>query len=467
MPRNYFKTAWRNLVNNKVYSTLNILGLATGMAVALLIGLWVKDQSSYDQFLPNYQQAYQIKYNYNNNGEIHTQTEVCIPLAQALKNDIPEIAYTALTFGPATYGSLGSNLKTSGPPGQTATAGTPETGNATRATGQTTGDKRIAPSGLIAGPDFLKIFQYPMIEGNADDALRDPTSIVLTQSTARALFGNIDPMNKIVRRDNTENLKVTGVIKDLPHNSSFHFDYITSFDDFAASGWVKAATTNWNHSFFQLYIGLQPNAGSTSINPNTNPDASVDAKIKLLVKKYAPQTYQTFQQQVIMQPLKDWHLYTEYKNGMATGGLIDYVRLFSTIGVLVLLIACINFMNLSTARSEKRAKEVGVRKVIGSTRRGLIAQFLIESIVMTALAFALSLLLVQFVLPAVNTMTRASINIPYSNGWFWLIMLSYVLFTGPHERHRLYPAQTRSPAKSSNLIFLIRTTLFATFEKNK
>ena len=410
MLRNYFKTAWRSLVNNKVYSTLNILGLATGMAVALLIGLWVKDQSSYDQFLPNYQQAYQVKYNYNNNGEIRTQTEVCIPLAQALKNDIPEIAYTALTFGPAAYGSLGSNLKTAsnatGTPGQTANPA----------------DKKIAPSGLIAGPDFLKIFQFPMIEGNADDALRDPTSIVLTQSTARALFGNIDPMNKIVRRDNTENLKVTGVIKDLPQNSSFHFDCITSFDDFAASGWVKAATTNWNHSFFQLYIGLKPNTGNT--------DASVDAKIKSLVRKYAPQTYQTFQQQVIMQPLKDWHLYTEYKNGIATGGLIDYVRLFSIIGVLVLLIACINFMNLSTARSEKRAKEVGVRKVIGSTRQGLIMQFLIESIVMTALAFALSLLLVQFVLPAFNTMTRASISIPWSNGWFWLIMLSYVLFTG-------------------------------------
>src|SRR5450432_615248 len=173
MLRNYFKTAWRNLIRSKVYSSLNIFGLATGMAVALLIGLWVNDQTSYDHFLPNYQQAYQVKYNYNNNGEIKTQIEVCIPLADALKNEVPEIAYTASAFGPANYGTLTDIL--------------------------TVNDKKISPDGMVAGADFLKIFQFPFIEGNADNALKDISSIILTESTAKALFGNESAMNKIVR----------------------------------------------------------------------------------------------------------------------------------------------------------------------------------------------------------------------------------------------------------------------------
>jgi putative ABC transport system permease protein len=389
MLKNYFKTAWRNLINNKIYSSLNILGLATGMAVALLIGLWVYYQSSYDRFLPAYQQAFQVRYNYNNNGEIRTQSEVCLPLADALKNDIPEIAYTAPAFGPVSNGLM-------------------------------VDDKRLHLSGLIAGTDFLKIFQFPFLEGNAEEALKDPSSIVLTQSTARALFGEADPVGKTIRFAGSYGVKVTGVLRDLPRNSSFQFDYITPFSAFASGGWVKAAKTNWNHSFFLLYASLRPNASH----------GQVEAKSRLLVKKYAPETYKTFQQQVIMQPLKDWHLYTDYKNGSAVGGLFDTMRLFSLIGILVLLIACINFMNLSTARSEKRAREVGVRKVIGSTRGGLIRQFLIESIVITCMAFALSLVVVQIVLPSFNALARANISVPYASGLFWLLMASYVLLTG-------------------------------------
>ena len=171
MVRNYFKTAWRSLIRNKVYSLLNVLGLATGMAVALLIGLWVYDQYSYDRFLPNYQQAYQVRFNYNNNGNIHTQSEVCLPLAEALKNDIPEVAYAAPAFGPVTN-TLGL------------------------------GDKKLNPQGMIAGEDFLKIFQFPLLKGNAATALKDRYSIVLTQSTAKALFGDTDPINKTIRIDN-------------------------------------------------------------------------------------------------------------------------------------------------------------------------------------------------------------------------------------------------------------------------
>lgn len=386
---NYFKTAWRNLLHNKAYSVLNILGLATGMAVALLIGLWVYDQSSYDRFLPGYEQAYQVRFNYNNNGEIRTQTEVCLPLADALKNDIPEVAWATPAFGPVNN-VLGL------------------------------GDKRLRPKGMIGGDDFLKIFQFPVLKGDAATALKDPYSIVLTESTAKALFGDADPLNKMIRIDNFEDRKVTAVIKDIPRNSTFQFDYITAFSAFTNGGWVKAATTNWGHNFFKLYIGLQPNASYEQ----------AASKSKMLVKKYAPEIYNTFRHEVTLQPLKDWHLYTDFKNGAATGGLIDYIRMFSIIGILVLLIACINFMNLSTARSAKRAREVGVRKVIGSSRNGLIGQFLVESIVLTGMAFILSLVIVQMALPAFNFLTSTHIAIPYTNGIFWLMMSGYVLLTG-------------------------------------
>jgi len=389
MLQTYIKTAWRNIVRGKLYSALNILGLAIGMAVALLIGLWVFHQSSYDRFIPGYQQAYQVKFNLNNNGEIHTQNAVCLPLADALKKDIPEIALVAQGFGPS------SNILR-------------------------VGDKRIRPIGMSGGPDFLKIFQLPLLEGSAENALKEPSSIVLTHATAIALFGAADPLNKTVWIEDDRLLKVTGVLKDLPANSSFQFDYLTDFLPLSSEGWVKAAVTDWNSLYFNTYVSLRPNVSYAQVEP----------KMKFLVKKYAPEVYKTFQQQVLLQPLKDWHLYTDYKNGVVAGGLIDYVRMFGIIGVLVLLIACINFMNLSTARSEKRAREVGVRKVIGSSRADLIRQFLTESLVITCLAFGLSLLLVQLALPLFNTLTRSSIQIPFSNGLFWLSMLSYVLLTG-------------------------------------
>ncbi|HZE85801.1 MAG TPA: ABC transporter permease, partial [Puia sp.] len=389
MFKNYFKTAWRNLLRNKVYSGLNILGLAIGMGVALLIGLWVMGQLSFDRFLPGYERAYQVRFNTSDKGAIRTQPEVCIPLADALKKDVPGIAHVAPAFGPV------SNALT-------------------------IGDKRIVLDGIIGGEEFFQIFQCPFLEGDPAKALEEPSSIVLTQSTARALFGNADAMNKIVLSYGNTPLKVTGIIQDLPRNSSLQFGFVTPFSFFAADGWVKAAKTNWNHTFFLMYMGLQPHADFDR----------VAAQSKMLVQKYAPSTYRVFQQQVFFQPLRDWHLYTEFKNGRAVGGLIDYVRLFSIIGILVLLIACINFMNLSTARSEKRAREVGVRKVIGSSRRGLILQFLVESLVITFLAFLLSLSLVQLALPAFNGLTHEFLRIPYADGSFWGVMMGYVLLTG-------------------------------------
>ena len=389
MFRNYFKTAWRNIVRGKVYSLLNLLGLATGMAVALLIGLWVHYQLSYDREVPGYDRAYQVRFNYRENGVIRNQAEVCLPLGDALKKDIPEVEHVAPAF------DIGQVVLVAG-------------------------DKHIYGHVLYAGEEYLQVFPLPLVGGDAATALRGPSpSVVLTESMARSLFGKEDALNKTVRFG-TDFLKVTAVIRELPRNSSFHFDILLPFSNFAQYDGIKQALTNWREVYYQMYVSLRPGADA----------GKVEAKARQLVRQHAPESYANTHREAMFFPLKDWHLYTDFKDGQPAGGLIDYVRMFSIVGFLVLLIACINFMNLSTARSERRAREVGVRKVMGSLRGQLIGQFLVESLLMTALAFLLSVALVQAVLPAFDALTGDAVQVPYASGGFWLIMLSLVLLTG-------------------------------------
>src|SRR5258708_4275942 len=363
------------------------------MAVALLIGLWIYYECKFDRFTPGYAQAYQVKYNFSDNGDVRTAPEVAIPLANALKNDIPEIDRVALSYGPDPYGSNSDVLQV--------------------------GDKKISPVELTADDDFLKIVQLPLLAGSAENALNESNDIVLTESVARALFGTTDCVGKLIPVASWLTWKVSAVLKDLPPNSTLQFGCIVPWRYFK-QGWARMASTNWNHNLFRLYASLKPNVSYAQVAP----------KIKGLVEKYAPATYGMMKQQVIMQPMEDWHLYNVYKNGVASGGLIDYIWMFGVIGILVLVIACINFTNLSTARSEKRAREVGIRKVIGSSREALIGQFLMESVILTFLSFVLSLLLIQLVLSSFNALAGTHINIPYTSGWFWLIMVSYVVLTG-------------------------------------
>ncbi len=389
MFKNYFKTAWRSLLKNKGYSALNILGLATGMAVALLIGLWVYYQLSYDRFLPGYSHQYQVKMNFTIDGNTRTQDAVSLPLAEVLRKDIPGIKYVAESDWMESHGLV-------------------------------VGDKKLYLDGAQVGGDFLKMFQYPLLEGSRNTVMQDPNSIVLTKSTAVALFGNADPVGKIVRFDNSSDLKVTGILKDLPSNSSLQYNYLVPFSHKEATeDWMKDARHQWTNNSFQMFATLQPNVSYKQ----------VATKIKNIVMDRS-EKMRPGHPAILMQPLQDWHLYDEFRNGKAVGGFIDYVRMFGIIGILVLLIACINFMNLATARSEKRAKEVGVRKTLGSERKDLILQFLIESIIITCIAAAFSLLLVQLALPAFNTLTGAKLSIPFSSLPFWGIMAVYVLITG-------------------------------------
>lgn len=390
MVTNFFKIAWRNLRNNKVYSLLNILGLATGMAVALVIGLWVYYQLSYDRFLPGYQHVYKVKNKYHNDDGIEVGDATCLPLADVLRKEIPGVKYVARTDWMGRHSLV-------------------------------TGEKKLYQRGVIADEDFLKIFPFPLLKGNANVAMKDPYSIVLCESTAKALFGNDDPLTKTIRIDNSHDLKVTGVLQDVPANSTMQFTYIVPLSYALQNyGSIKPNINNWRDKSFQTFVALEPNANY----------AQIASKVKQIEKNHNPEDYKLWQMETLLHPIQDWHLHNEYENGAPTGGFISYVKMFSIIGILVLLIACINFVNLSTARSEKRAREVGIRKAVGSQRTPLIFQFLFESLLLTGIAFALALLMVQGALPAFNELTKTSLHIPWQNGYFWLLMAAYVVFTG-------------------------------------
>jgi putative ABC transport system permease protein len=385
MLRNYIKIAWRNIVNNKAYTAINVLGLAAGMAVALMIALWVTNEYSYDKFLPNADRVYQVRRNFNSNGETLTFSSTSLKLADVLRT-LPEVEYVASTDWGGTHGLM-------------------------------VGDKKLSIDGVQAGSDFLKMFEYKLLQGSRSSALNDPYSIVITRATAIALFGTENVINKVVKVDNAYNLKVTGVMQDVPLNSSLQFKYIIPFSLLEQQPYMKGAHGSFGNNGFELFAKLKPGVTYAQLAP----------KLKIIEK--GEKNVNAENSEVIMQPMADWHLYSDYKNGVASSGFIDYVRTFSIVGVLVLLIACINFINLTTARSEKRAREVGIRKAIGSQRKHLIFQFLTESVLITFISFICSILFVQIALGPFNALTGTTIAIPFYNITFWLIAISCVLLT--------------------------------------
>jgi ABC-type antimicrobial peptide transport system permease subunit len=389
MFKNYLKTAWRNIIRTFGYSMLNVLGLATGMAVALLIGLWVYDQYSYDKFLPEYQSLYRVQRNFYSNGDTLTFQTTSLRLADALRSQVPEVQYVAQSDWMGQHGLM-------------------------------VGDKKLFISGAEAGVDFLKMFQYPFVYGNANTVFKDAYSIVLTQATAKALFGNENPVGKMVRFDNQNDLKVTGVLKDLPSNSTIEFKFVVPFTYVEQTNPdIKTyGHASFSNNTLQIFVKLRPGISYAQVAP----------KIRNIEHTETGNTNAMYSY-VTLQPMARWHLYSNYVNGQDTAGFLEYVKMFTIIGILVLVIACINFINLTTARSEKRAKEVGVRKAIGSQKKDLVIQFLSESFLLTFIAFIFSVLFVQLALPAFNPLTQGNISIPFSNGVFWLMMVGCVVIT--------------------------------------
>lgn len=385
MIKNFLKITFRGLRKNKTFSVINIAGLAVGMAAAMLIMLWVQNEVSFDRFYAHTNRIALLYCRDVNNGKIDVWNSTPALMTPVLKKNYPEVE-DAARFRTVFFLT-------------------------------TVGDKHLNTEGSFADSSFLSILNFPLLEGNARTSLNDEHDIVITQSLAKKLFGNTDPMGKVVRIDSTYNFKVSAVLKDLPANTEFTYQYILPWSFIKKLGWFQQQ--NWASTNANTYVLLRQGAS----------EAAFDKKIKNIIKDHIS-AGDGSTREVISQPLGDVHLYSGTDNGRFVGGRIDTIRIFITIAIFVLLIACINFMNLSTARSEKRAREAGIRKVVGAGRNSLIVQFIGESIAFAVIAFAIAALLVQISLPAFNQLLSTQLYIHFSNPVWWLFAIGFILFTG-------------------------------------
>lgn len=388
MFQNYLKIAWRSLTKNKITGFINIVGLAIGMAVAMMIGLWLQDELTYNQYHENYETLAQLHLHQSFNGKTVTSEAMSMPYASALKG---EYGANFQAFARASW-SWESLL--------------------------TVGDNRFLKNGRHVEPDFLTMFTFKMQAGDVNTALDEPHSVVLSASLAKSLFGDTDPMGEILRFNSTYDLKVTGVYEDHPMNSRFgdEFFYAT-YDLFLEDNpWASLSENNWGNHSYPMFAQIKAGGDFEAISD----------KFKHIERESNPEG----NPEAFLHPMSRWHLHSEFKDGVNIGGRIQFVWLFSIIGIFVLLLACINFMNLSTARSEKRAKEVGIRKSVGSMRGQLIAQFLTESLLVAGLSLILSLMLVQMSLAWFNNLADKDLSLPISNSIFWVSLLIFVGFTG-------------------------------------
>jgi len=391
MFKNYFKTAWRNLIKTKGYSAINIGGLAVGMAVAMLIGLWVYDELSFNKYHQNYDRIAQVMQRASFNGKLETQT-----------------ANPAL-MGPAIKEKFGSDFKH-------VLQASWEGGHLVAYNNKPFNKTSIYIE--PGGPDMLALH---MLAGTRQ-ALNDPYSIILSASTAKAIFGDADPMGKLLKLDRNYSVKVTGVYEDLPNNTSFNeIKMMMPWELWLTQNpWVKKMDDPWGSNFSQTFVQIADNADMQKVS----------AKIKNIKLDHINAAEKRYKWAVFLHPMRKWHLYNDFKNGVNVGGNIKYVWLFGIVGIFVLILACINFMNLSTARSEKRAREVGIRKAIGSMRWQITKQFFIESYAVVMAAFVLSVLLLTLLLPLFNKVAGKEIEVPWSNPGFWLLNLGFIFITG-------------------------------------
>jgi len=365
MFKSYLKAMLRNLWNNKTYSFLNIFGLAIGVVCAGVIFLWVEDEVNYDNANIKKDRLYAIRQNWDYKDHIRTAASTPGPMAAAIKAEIPGIKNTARTTE-----DLQSMLFS-------------------------IGEKSFYASGYFADSAIFSMFTMPFLQGTSNGAFTQLYSIVLTEKAAKKFFGTTqNVIGKAVKFDNQHNLVVTGVIKDFPENSTVQFEWIAPFEV-----WVQMRhwEQSWSSNTPFTYVEVEDNANIAAINK----------QLYNFVQTKEPAAIQ----HAFLFSMNDWRLRSEFENGVQTGGRIEYVRMFSIIAWVILFIACINFMNLSTARSEKRAREVGVRKVMGAGKKGLIARFIGEALFMSLLAAVLAVLIITLILPACNTLMQKNLSI--------------------------------------------------------
>ncbi len=393
MFKSYIRIAWRNLANNKVSSLINVSGLAAGMAVAMLIGLWIYDELSFDTYHKNYDRIAQVMSSETDEGEVGINNNLPYPLAIELK------AHYQSNFKHIVVASA-----------------------SVREYILSAGDRNLISKGqyMEAGaPDMLSL---KMLTGSAN-GLKDPHAILLAASTAKAFFGEVDPVNQLMKINNKQDVKVAGVYEDLPLNTQFNeLKFIAPFELWVAeNAWAKEAVNNWSNHFLKVYVEINPDTDMGAVTANIK-----DAELKNLgnFKEQAAQNPQVF-----LHPMRSWHLYG-YKKGAVNSEPVDMLWLIGVIGAFVLLLACINFVNLSTARSEKRAKEVGIRKAIGSRRSQLIKQFFSESLGVVIVSFLVSLFIVTLLLPWFNNLAGKQMAMPWVHPFFWSAGLLFILITG-------------------------------------
>jgi putative ABC transport system permease protein len=387
MYKSYFKTGWRNLLRNKGYSLINIGGLATGMAVTILIGLWIWDEWSFNRNFKNYDRIGQVWQFVTFEVEKTSYDVLPIPLADELRTKYPDFESVSLSV--------------------------------TREVVMATDDKKLLKTGRYVEPYFTEMMSLKMLAGLRND-LSDINSIMLSESLANDLFGEEDPLNKMLAVNENKSVKVTGVYENFPDNSTFsNVLFLAPWEQFVSTdSYAKKSMHEWDENSFGIFVTLKEGRDFESVS----------GKIRdIRMKRDDPPRYKP---EFFLHPMSKWHLYSDFKNGVNTGGLITFVWLFGIIGIFVLILACINFMNLATARSEKRAREVGLRKSIGSVRSQLILQFLCESLLTVLIGFMLSLILVQLMLPFFNEVSGKQISILWTNPWFWLLGFAFSLITG-------------------------------------
>lgn len=387
MIKHNFLISWRHLNKNKGYSLLNISGLVMGMSVAMLIGLWVWDELSFNKNYDNYDRIATVLQNQNFNGEIHTWWSQAKQLAPELRDNYGDNFKYVSTATWVWEHSL------------------------------TYGEKTLERNGIFMeaqAPDMLSL----KMKAGSRDALTDLYSVLLSESTAKEMFGDKDPMYQTIQLNHETALKVAGIYEDLPPNATFsEVRFFASWDLYEKDlpEWL-----GWGNSWFRTFVQIADNADMEVVSAIIK-----DVKLENISEEAAK-----FKPELFLHPMNKWHLHSEFEQGINTGGRIKFVWLYGIIGAFVLLLACINFMNLSTARSEKRAREVGIRKALGSYRGQLIHQFYSESILIVSLAFGFSLAGTQLLLPFFNEVADKQISIPLTNSYFWLAGLGFILFTG-------------------------------------